>query len=279
MAAVTVAALCGLWLQYGERQDLNTRYTVGGSEEQDRIDVDAAVQRVDATGRELTLRILVTPRGALAEAGGLSPTGDLTLLTSPAVRGDLSFPAHRRISSVDVPVALTGGPITDYPFDSYATEPEFSALLGGEPVPVRMTLVNRDALFSLAVDASEERGAAVFAMELPRSGSVLVFAVFMMVAMWALTVAVLLGAWFLVRRRTGLTWPALGWMAATLFALVAFRNAAPGTPPIGSLLDYLAFFWAETLIAFCVVVVVVRAVRAEGPPPPPPPPQEPPPGA
>lgn len=72
----------------------------------------------------------------------------------------------------------------------------------------------------------------------------------------------------LVRRRMGLTWPALGWMAATLFALAAFRNTAPGAPPIGSLLDYLAFFWAETLIAFCVIVVVVRAVRAEDPPPP-----------
>ncbi|MCX5230653.1 hypothetical protein OHA35_29650 [Streptomyces sp. NBC_00233] len=30
----------------------------------------------------------------------------------------------------------------------------------------------------------------------------------------------------------------------------------------------MAFFWAETLIAFCVIVVVVRAVRAEDPPPP-----------
>ncbi|MFD4375635.1 DUF4436 family protein, partial [Streptomyces sp. NPDC058527] len=225
-----------------------------------------------ATGRELILRLRVTPRGALAEAGGLSPTEDLTLQTSPAVRGDLTFPAHSRIATVDVPVALTGGPITDYPFDAYATELEFAALQGGETVPVRMTLANRDALFSLAVDASEpdgaESGAAVFSAELSRSGSVLIFALFMMAAMWALTVAVLMGGWYLVRRRMGLTWPALGWMAATLFALAAFRNTAPGAPPIGSLLDYLAFFWAETLIAFCVVVVVTRAVHTEGPPPP-----------
>ncbi|MFB7277787.1 DUF4436 domain-containing protein [Streptomyces hydrogenans] len=267
--AVAAAVLCGLWFQYGERQDLNARVTAGdAAASPDRIDVDAAVQRVDATARELVLRLQVTPRGALAEAGGLSPTEDLTLQTSPAVRGDLSFPAHGRIATVDVPVALTGGPVTDYPFDAYATELEFAAVQGGESVPVRMTLVNRDALFSLAVDASESGGAAVFSAELSRSGSVLVFALFMMAAMWALTIAVLMGGWFLVRRRAGLTWPALGWMAATLFALAAFRNTAPGAPPIGSLLDYLAFFWAESLIAFCVVVVVTRAVRAEGPPPP-----------
>ncbi|WP_329857739.1 DUF4436 family protein [Streptomyces sp. SP18ES09] len=81
--------------------------------------------------------------------------------------------------------------------------------------------------------------------------------------MWALAVAVLTGTWFLVTRRKGLTWPALGWMAATLFALAAFRNAAPGSPPIGSLIDYLAFLWAETVIAFCLVTVVVSGFRAE----------------
>ncbi|APE25706.1 DUF4436 domain-containing protein [Streptomyces venezuelae] len=267
LLAVAAAALCGLWLQFGERQDLDTRFTAGG-QAPDRIDIDASVQRVDATGRELVLRVLVTPRGALAEAGGISPTEDLTLQTSSAVRGDLSFPAHGRIATVEVPVALTGGAVTDYPFDAYETEMEFGAVQGGRTVPVRMTLSNRDALFSLAVDTAEVNGAAVFSAEVARSRSVLVFAVFMMLAMWALTVAVLMGGRHLVRRRMGLTWPALGWMAATLFALAAFRNTAPGAPPIGSLLDYLAFFWAETLIAFCVTVVVVRAVRAEGPPPP-----------
>ncbi|MFJ2054899.1 DUF4436 domain-containing protein [Streptomyces sp. NPDC087908] len=265
--AVAAAALCGLWLQFGERQDLDTRHTAGG-QAADRIDIDASVQRVDASGRELVLRLLVTPRGALAEAGGVSPAENLTLQTSSAVRGDLTFPAHSRIATVDVPVALTGGPITDYPFDAYDADMEFGAVQGGQTVPVRMTLTHRDALFSLAVDTAEIKGTAVLTAEVARSRSVLVFSVFMMPAMWALTVAVLMGAWHLVRRRTGLTWPALGWMAATLFALAAFRNTAPGAPPIGSLLDYLAFFWAETLIAFCVIVVVVRAVRAEGPPPP-----------
>jgi hypothetical protein len=263
--AVAAALLCGLWFQYGERKDASTGH-IAGSAEPDRIDITASVQRVDAVARELILRVLVTPKGSLAEERGLSSTEDLTLQTSPAVRGDLAFPAHSRITSVDVRVALTGGPVTDYPFDVYEAELEFAAVQGGEGVPVRMTLSNSDTLFSVAADASEIRGAAVLSVEAVRSGSVLVFAVFMMAAMWALTVAVLMGGWYLLRRRKGLTWPALGWMAATLFALVALRNAAPGAPPIGSLLDYLAFFWAETLIAFCVIVVV-GAVRAEGRPP------------
>lgn len=259
---IVAAIVLGTWLQFGERQALDTVYSAGGAEP-DRVDIEASIQRVDAAGRELTLRVLVTPRGELAEAGGISPTEDLTLQTSTSTRGDLSFKAHSRIATKDVPVALTGGSITDYPFDAYTAAIEFSATTGGEKVPVHMTLTNADALFSARVDALAENGTAIFDVDLGRSNSVLIFAVFMMVAMWALALSVLTGAWFLVTRRLGLTWPALGWMAATLFALAAFRNTAPGSPPIGSLLDYIAFLWAEIVIAFCLVAVVASGFRNE----------------
>ncbi|MFJ6509877.1 DUF4436 family protein [Streptomyces sp. NPDC091406] len=266
LLVVASAAAVGVWLQFGERQALDTRYRAGGTAVADRVDITASIQRVDAAARELVLRVLVTPRGSLGEAGGISPTQTLTLQTSPSVRGDLTFPAHSRIATVDVPVALTSGSITDYPFDAYDAALEFGAVQGGQPVPVRMTLTNRDALVAATVDAYEAEGAAVFDVELKRSTSVLIFAVFMMLAMWALAIAVLIGSWFLVTRRKGLTWPALGWMAATLFALAAFRNTAPGMPPIGSLLDYIAFLWAESLIAFCLITVVVMAMRQEARP-------------
>ncbi|QIB48672.1 DUF4436 domain-containing protein [Streptomyces aureoverticillatus] len=124
----------------------------------DRVDIEASVQRVDAAARELTLRVLVTPRGNLAEAGGISPAQTLTLQTSSSIRRDLTYPAHSRIATVDV--------------------------------PVRMTLSNTDALFAATIDTAETDGAAVFHAALVRSTSVLIFAVFMMAAMWALAVAV-----------------------------------------------------------------------------------------
>ncbi|MFD4736970.1 DUF4436 family protein [Streptomyces virginiae] len=264
LIAIVAAVTVGAWLQFGERQALDTVYTAGRAD-RDRVDIDATIQRVDAAGREMTLRVLVTPRGALAEADGVSPTEDLTVLTSTATRGDLTFKAHQRIATTDVPVALTGGSITDYPFDTYGADVEFGAMLGGEKVPVRVTLSNNDVLFSATVDASTTQGIAVLDIGLARSNSVFIFAIFMMLAMWALAVSVLIGGWYLVTRRKGLTWPALGWMAATLFALAAFRNTAPGSPPIGCLLDYIAFLWAETVIAFCLITVVITGIRAEPP--------------
>ncbi|MCX4782265.1 DUF4436 family protein [Streptomyces sp. NBC_01264] len=253
----------GAWLQFGERQAQDTVHTAGRADA-DRVDVEATIQRADAAGRELVLRVLVTPRGALAEADGVAPVEDLTLQTSASTRDDLTFKAHQRIAGRDVPVAMTGGSVTDYPFDAYGADVEFAAVMGHEKVPVRVLFSNNDVLFASTVEASTAGdGAAVLDIGLARSNSVLVFAVFMMIAMWALAVSVLIGGWFLVTRRKGLTWPALGWMAATLFALAAFRNTAPGTPPIGCLLDYLAFLWAEILIAFCLITVVVAGCRAE----------------
>lgn len=124
-----------------------------------------------------------------------------------------------------------------------------------------MLFSNNDTLFSISVQPVPSGQEAVVALELARSGSLLAFAVFMMVVMWALAVSVLVGAWYLTTRSEDLVWPGLAWMAATLFALAAFRNTAPGTPPIGCVLDWFAFLWAETVIALCLITVVITGVN------------------
>ncbi|MFD5844920.1 DUF4436 family protein [Streptomyces chartreusis] len=257
---IVVAVAVGSWLQFTERQTADTVHTVG-SPAADRVDVEAAVQSVDAVSRELVLRVWVTPRGSLGEKDGAAPVADLSLQTSGATLGDLEFAAHERLTTKDVQVALTGGSISDYPFDTYETDIAFRAQMGGEQVPVRMLFSNNDTLFSVSAEPVPARQEAVVALGLARSGSLLVFAVFMMVAMWALAASVLLGAWYLTTGSEGLVWPGLAWMAATLFALAAFRNTAPGTPPIGCVLDWFAFLWAESVIALCLITVVITGVN------------------
>ncbi|MFD9434253.1 DUF4436 family protein [Streptomyces sp. NPDC060002] len=266
---IVVAVAVGSWLQFTERQAVDTVHTVGSSAA-DRVDVEAVVQSVDAAGRELVLRVWVIPRGALGEADGAAPVADLSLQTSGATLSDLEFGAHERLATRDVQVALTGGSISDYPFDTYETDIAFRAQLGGKEVPVRMLFSNNDTLFAVSAEPAPSRQEAVMALGLARSGSLLVFAVFMMVVMWALAASVLIGAWYLTTGSEGLVWPGLAWMAATLFALAAFRNTAPGTPPIGCVLDWFAFLWAETVIALCLVTVVItgvnKALQQDAPP-------------
>lgn len=68
----------GAWLQFGERQALDTVDTAGRAD-RDRVDISATIQRVDAAGREMTLRVLAPhwPVRALwsaAAAAGRPPT-------------------------------------------------------------------------------------------------------------------------------------------------------------------------------------------------------------
>ncbi|MEV7523540.1 DUF4436 family protein [Streptomyces sp. NPDC091371] len=254
------AVALGSWLQFTERQVIDTVHTVG-SPAPDRVDVEATVQRVDAAARDLVLRVRVTPRGTLGEEDGTAPVADLTLQTTQATLGDLAFKAHERITTKDLQVAVTDGSISDYPFDTYETDIGFWALLDGKEVPVRLLFSNNDTLFSVSTTPAGSRQEAELGVKVSRSGSLLVFTAFMMIVMWALAASVLLAAWYVITHRQGLLWPALAWMAATLFALAAFRNTAPGTPPIGCVLDWFAFLWAETIVALCLITVVFTGVR------------------
>jgi hypothetical protein len=263
LVLVALAAGVGLLLHAADRTAGDTWHSVG-TDEADRVEVSASIQRIDAAAREVVLRVLVTPHGELGEDNGLAPAAELRLLNSSSLRGDQVFPAHQRISSIDLPIALSGGTVTDYPFDSYQLSVQFAAVQNGVQVPVRLTVDKVDSLFAYSIiGADGSSGLGTVDIRFHRAAGVLVFATFMMITMWALAIAVLLGAWHLVSGRRGLVWPAFGFMAATLFALAGFRNLAPGLPPIGSLLDYAAFLWAEVIIALSVVVSVVSGAVTE----------------
>ncbi|MFE1415076.1 DUF4436 family protein [Streptomyces sp. NPDC058746] len=135
----------------------------------DRVDVEATVQRVDAAARELVLRVRVIPRGTLGEEGGIAPVSDLTLQTTEATLGDLAYKAHERLATKDVQTAMTGGSISDYPFDTYETDVGFGALVGGREVPVRMLFSNNGTLFATDATPVPSRRGAVVALEVFRS--------------------------------------------------------------------------------------------------------------
>jgi hypothetical protein len=46
------------------------------------------------------------------------------------------------------------------------------------------------------------------------------------------------------------------WMTALLFALIPLRGFLPGSPPLGSWIDVLVFFWVELILMLSVAAVV-----------------------
>ncbi|MBV2153264.1 DUF4436 family protein [Kitasatospora sp. SUK 42] len=268
-AVVVVIALsvtAGLLFYLNERSSRGHAQVVGAAPGPDLLEVDVLLQRVDPAAQTVTAKVLVQPHGALRVPGDqLVPAQDVVLETTSLEQTSLRYPAGQRIGSSPVSFSLFDGRVTDYPFDGYQVQIGFRATAGGRPAPVVIGVEEADPFFAFTPGGTETEGDAAQVTErISRSRSTFILAWFMMAAMWALALAVLLAAWLIVRQRRGIVWPALGWMAATLFALVGMRNAAPGSPPIGSLLDYAAFFWAELLVAVGLIMVVVRGARVEG---------------
>ncbi len=265
LLAVGLAAV-GWWgyLTDQDRRELNI--TLHGTHSPNRLDVSATILRVDPATRQAQVRVQVTPEGTVADPDAPGdPAKALELFTTSASRGVLTYPAATPPSEQTIAIPLTSGWPTDYPQDRYTLTLGFSARGDGQDVPVDVSAGSFDSLFELAAPEADgsQPDSTVLNLTAQHTRGGWLLAWFLMVAAWALAMVVAGAAWFLVSQRRGLVWPAFGWMAATLFALVSLRNAAPGAPPIGSLIDYMAFFWAELIVAASLVAVVLTGLMVE----------------
>jgi hypothetical protein len=93
-------------------------------------------------------------------------------------------------------------------------------------------------------------------MTVARASTTKFFSLFVMVMMWGLTMAVLLLTLSVVLRGRKVEVSMFSFTAALLFAFSTVRNAQPGTPPVGTYADFISFFWAEVIIALCLVALV-----------------------
>ncbi|MER7171539.1 DUF4436 family protein [Streptomyces mesophilus] len=266
---VFVLALCaaatGILLYFDERDTRQSVHRAGDVAARDGILVKASLQKVDPVARELLFRVNVYPQGRLQDPSDeLTPVRDLTVYTSSLIRGTLRFKGGERVTTQVVAIPIDDGAITNYPFDRYDARVGFSAAGGDRQLPVGLEFHDVDPFFSPRVTHnSQDSEVASLDLDVRRSRSTFILAWLMMFIMWGLALAVLAATWFVIDHRKGLVWAAMSWMAATLFALAGFRNAAPGNPPFGSLIDYAAFLWAEGVIALCLVAVAAFGIRVE----------------
>ncbi|MET8622526.1 DUF4436 family protein [Kitasatospora sp. NPDC004669] len=262
-----VIALCGsgIGLYLNERNTREQTRELAIPSAPDWIELDVTAQDVDAAAQQLTLYVTPVPHGRFAAGPDSQTVGrpvEITVTGTPKVT--LRAAEGEAAASQLVQVGMYDGTKTDYPFDRYRMEAGFTATSGGSAVPVGIVFTDTDPFFVLRPQATgASTGAVTLDAKITRSRSTFILSWFMIAAMWALALAVLGAAEVLYRKREGLVWPSLGWMAASLFALIGMRNAAPGAPPIGSLMDYVAFFWAEGIIAASLACTAWFGIRTE----------------
>ena len=252
-----LAMLAVVLTRPGPPVDRFTNLPEGGPEDAGRLTV--ALDSVDAPLGQLQGRAVLEPGPALPPEGARLFT-DIGALPSLEVRPDRLAPETSLKLDVDA------GDVGSYPFDSYRAEVQFVLVQGADATPadvgVRPTLpltirgVAAAPGFAVQERVVERDGLGVVAIEVERRRSVVAWVVAMMALFWLLALCAVGVTSLVVTGRRDWESRHLAWLGAMIFALVAFRNTAPGSPPIGTFLDFRAFFPAVALVALSLVALV-----------------------
>jgi hypothetical protein len=261
LVAVIAASVAGYIVS---RESTNQESYFGDANNPNRVDVTVWITRVDATTQALSVTVMnIRPQGTVADSDGASTFAEDTTVTTVAI-GTWRAEIKAGDSAPDIEQRIgIDGVVTDYPFDRYAGRVEVHALSADKDLPVALTVVNTDPFFGItaAADPTEDGTGAAANLGIYRSMPTLIFGVFVMVLMLGLALAAVVAAFYLLHWRRGLIFPACSMMAAILFALIPLRNAVPGSPPIGSIIDFGSFFIAEAVISIALISSIVWGFR------------------
>lgn len=238
---------------------------------ENRIDVTGRIVTADPLKGDIMVRLEFTPHGNLASGDGGALARDLELYVSSAAGKNLhEFKKGKRMNPIEAVVEIYEGEPMDYPFDTHSAELSlgFQPAGGGtESIPVAVEL--RGSVAGLRIDTeyakenTPER--AVIDINVERAATARFFSIFIMLAMWALVWGVVFLVFRVLAGHRKIEISMFSFLGALLFAFPALRNSQPGTPPIGTLSDFLAFFWAEVIIALSLLsVVICWLVRGPG---------------
>ncbi len=257
------------------------------------VSADARVLGIDPIKGEATVRISFTPNGDLVDDGEL--TQELVLYVNSATGGqNRTFAKGKTMSPIDVTLDLDGI-VTDYPFDEhdaflemYLTKAEKKEDAQKIVIPAPQTVdtaisdslavaapvkVEEESLdvsvytefygslpgFKLdaSIDKQSKGNYNLINISIERSSTIEIIVIFAMSLMWLITLTVVFMLLSVLFRERKIEFGMFGFMAGFLFSFVAFRNAMPGVPPIGTLSDYLAFFWGYALISLSLIILTI----------------------
>jgi hypothetical protein len=241
---------------------------------ENRIDVSGRIVTADPIKGDVVVRLEFTPHGSLASGDGLLAR-DLELYVSSATGKNVhEFKKGKRMSPVEAVVEIYEGEPMDYPFDSHSAELSFffepgkgGEAGGNESIAMAVEMHGSVAGLRLDTEYAKENTPdhAVVEISIQRASTAVFFSVFIMIAMWALVIGVISLVYRVFAGHRKIEISMFSFLGALLFAFPALRNSQPGTPPIGTLSDFIAFFWAEVIVALSLLSVVLRwIIRGPG---------------
>lgn len=223
------------------------------------IEVDA----VDAAGGTFKVRVQALPGDATA-----FPAEGAVVYT------DISGIPAIKVTSDELPQTYNGvldassGEVSAYPFDRYkatfglqvaaGTERTLAEAVAQPTLP--LAVIAESSAVGFDVTGTTEQSAAgtgEVTFEAARSATTTSWAIGMMTINWLIALAAVGVVLTVLLRQRSWETRHLAWLGSLIFALSAFRNTAPGNPPIGTFLDFRSFFPAVGLVVLSLVTLVM----------------------
>ena len=277
MAIVVIAALMLVYVVVVALYALNERAAnvVGCTEDPpaDAILLSVTPESVNAAGDRIVANLTVLSFGPVGSDDTSLLSEPLTIVVS-GTDGPRSFTiAQDEIPSPQSLNFITDGYIERWPFDSHSVDVAIVSLQGeGDDMTAIPTLLCGSAHVPGWTFASEEiagtdevvvDGEPVTQIRVTatRSVATVAFGIVILGLMAVLPVLGLTVAIVAYRGIRKVEATLMSWMAAMLFATIPLRTFLPGSPPIGSWVDYLVVLWVVAGLVLGLVIYVLAWLR------------------
>jgi hypothetical protein len=161
-----------------------------------------------------------------------------------------------------------------YPFDRHETYLHFfvaydtsNGTTGAKnltkiPIALNCSACSFDGFDVDVSDAGTTATDVQLKVKVRRTNPTIIFSVFLAIAMWAITIVVLVLALRVAHKKEEAPEiGTMGFIAGLLFAFPAIRSAQPRIPPMGVIVDYFGFFADEMILIVALIVVMVAWLR------------------
>ncbi|MEV8239414.1 DUF4436 family protein [Microbacterium testaceum] len=221
-------------------------------------------EKMDASTDRLTVSLLPKQADGGEYTDGVVVDKPFYVLVSAAAGSTVArYDPSALVAPSEVSFVMDGA-IEQWPFDHYRVRSYVVAAVDdadGEtvPLPTAVTVSGRGVSGWDITMSESDAGSGLIAVEFSasRSGATIAFGIVLLTLMVIIPTLVLVVAIAVLRGRRKVEVTALGWMGAMLFATIPLRNFLPGSPPIGSWIDYLIVLWVLAALVAGLVVFVI----------------------
>jgi hypothetical protein len=262
------AYVASLNFYFNEGAQRSSAFT-SGSEDPNNISAITYITGVDPIKGEMSARTEFSPNGNISNEDNFTLSRDVNVfLTNSGGKQEHEYKKGKPMNPIDAVVSFNNTRPTDYPFDVHTANFEV-VVTGNEDGVIPLNIDFSAAVPGFNIDAVENKVSAglpnYFSVDVrvSRSTTTKIFSIFIMGAMWIVSLSVMFMTWVIFTRRRKMETVIFTFVSTLIFALPAVRNIQPGVPPIGALSDFIAFFWAEVIAIVCLLIVVYCWLRPD----------------